>query len=148
MVEETGKAQESIARTAEEVARRLSNNPEELAESLANIVENLRRSREHHVLAHVGSKGYLTITMYYDPPPAADYEVLVCAPKSIREGRTESQVENLSAAEQEGASTLINLALAELDEIIYRMQIDREEIDRLKEETRSNISELQRMIAA
>ena len=38
--------------------------------------------------------------------------------------------------------------LDEVDGIIERLARDREEIDRLKEETRSNISELQRMIAA
>lgn len=38
--------------------------------------------------------------------------------------------------------------LEEVDAIIERLERDREEIDRLKEETRSNISELQRMIAA
>jgi RNA recognition motif-containing protein len=42
----------------------------------------------------------------------------------------------------------VRAQLAEVDEIIERLGRDRKEIDRLKKETRSNISELQRMIAA
>lgn len=42
----------------------------------------------------------------------------------------------------------VRAQLEEVDETIERLGRDREEIDRLKEETRSNISELQRMIAA
>jgi hypothetical protein len=42
----------------------------------------------------------------------------------------------------------IDSALAEVDEIIEGLGRDREEIERLKEETRSNISDLQRMITA
>ena len=50
--------------------------------------------------------------------------------------------EDLKLAEQ------VRVQIEEVDEIIERMGQDREEINRLKEETRSNISELQRMIAA
>jgi RNA polymerase sigma factor (sigma-70 family) len=50
--------------------------------------------------------------------------------------------EELKLAEQ------VRTQLAEVDEIIEGLGRDREEIERLKEETRSNISELQRMIAA
>ena len=42
----------------------------------------------------------------------------------------------------------VRAQLAEVDEIIQRLARDRKEIDRLKKETRCNISELQRMIAA
>jgi hypothetical protein len=42
----------------------------------------------------------------------------------------------------------VQAQLEEVDAIIERLRNDRKEIGRLKEETRSNISELQRMIAA
>lgn len=42
----------------------------------------------------------------------------------------------------------VRAQLEEVDAIIKRLERGREEIDSLKEETRSNISELQRMIAA
>ena len=43
---------------------------------------------------------------------------------------------------------LVEGLMEEIDEITGRMSHSREEIEKLKEETRSNISELQRMIAA
>jgi RNA recognition motif-containing protein len=51
-------------------------------------------------------------------------------------------------ADEVRAEQEVRAQLQEVDEIIRRLGRDREEIERLKEETRSNISELQRMIAA
>lgn len=93
---------------------------------------------EYAACAPIGSQSDASEEQTGIAPEAAVAEVI---------GEAVANAANLLAEELK-LYAQVRAQLAEVDEIVERMGRERQEIERLKAETRSNISELQRMIAA
>jgi hypothetical protein len=167
MAEETREAQEAMAREAA-MAERLPDFAAGFAARVVEIIEQISRAsggdvwtreiqnalrtpRERldslRIEFQSSPEGHPTVRVYlHDESPLTDYAA--CQPMGQRENRAVSHADGPPTYDEEAASELIASVLAQVDEIIERMGRDREEFERLKEETRSNISELQRMVAA
>jgi hypothetical protein len=127
------------------------------ASSQINVVKThrlLRSLREFRLDVNLFPELTLEHIFACTPTPAEE-------PAASEEPSEEEMAQALAGAAQEmitnAAARLteeyllylqVGAHLEEVDEIIERLGRDREEIDSLKEETRSNISELQRMVAA
>lgn len=170
MAEETREAQESIARWAQEIIEHLPEAPEQFAERMAEFLAHYKQPPyaylwthfiQNYILSshkqpkvsrlevHDASTGRLTLKVFYsNQPMSPDLSVFAYLPQSGEISATESQPDNPSAFDEAAAGELITSALREVDEIIQRLRRGRSEIDRLREETRSNISELQQMVTA
>jgi hypothetical protein len=156
MAEETEKPAEGAPMTAQESAEHLTRMQRQLGydsifldRGLSIVRPGEISPRGSHLVVEGASKGYVTIRVYYGS--VAENEDALASALALsaeEENRAEGRGPDPSAPEQEAASALINSTLAEVDAVIERMSQGREEFERLKEETRSNISEIQRMMAA